>query len=304
MSTTILNTACGTRFSHEAAISVKAKSNFGFDSLNLSPNLTGLGKINLSLSEVSPDQLSNLVVSSDYSVSGYTLDNVTTLGVQFFETLDPFILIGELFLLLFILSLGSKLISSLSWTQGYSDIVSLCQLRSISIIEIFTLTTFSIGFIVFDAFVTLSEDDLLEGISYLFISIIGLAVALLFLAIDLQYYYLVSAISGGELSLRIIYNDILNNGLCLLRIVFCWVRYLFYDLQSELVDLSFHYTELAENDSIAWIGFSAYLDMISMVFQLLIGAFKLMLALFLFWLILDLFLLRTAARSELQTKSH
>jgi hypothetical protein len=39
-----------------------------------------------------------------------------------------------------------------------------------------------------------------------------------------------------------------------------------------------------------------------MVFQLLIGAFKLALALFLFWLILDLFLLRTAARSELKLK--
>jgi hypothetical protein len=60
------------------------------------------------------------------------------------------------------------------------------------------------------------------------------------------------------------------------------VRYLFYDLQSELVDLSFHYTELSENDSIAWVGFSAYLDTVSMVFQLLIGAFKLALALFLF----------------------
>jgi len=39
-------------------------------------------------------------------------------------------------------------------------------------------------------------------------------------------------------------------------------------------------------------------DAISMLIQLLIGGFKLALALFLFWLILDLFLLRTVARTE------
>ncbi len=42
-----------------------------------------------------------------------------------------------------------------------------------------------------------------------------------------------------------------------------------------------------------------FLDLVSIIFQVLIGAFKLFLALFLFWLILDLFLLRTTAHSEL-----
>ena len=41
-----------------------------------------------------------------------------------------------------------------------------------------------------------------------------------------------------------------------------------------------------------------FLDLVSILFQILIGAFKLMLALFLFWLILDLFLLRTVAHTE------
>jgi membrane protein implicated in regulation of membrane protease activity len=39
-------------------------------------------------------------------------------------------------------------------------------------------------------------------------------------------------------------------------------------------------------------------DAVAMLIQLLIGGFKLALALFLFWLILDLFLLRTVARTE------
>jgi len=96
------------------------------------------------------------------------------------------------------------------------------------------------------------------------------------------------------------------------------VRYLFYDLQSELVDLSFHYTELVEEGVVGlgstivggglgwsgWVGLTGfflvgYLDGIALLVQLLVGAFKLALALFLFWLILDLFLLRTLARSEL-----
>ncbi len=301
MSMVLLNPACGTRLVNEAAVSVQVKPNLGLDFLNLDAGLNGFSHSGLNFADSVASHIPNFVVSSNYAVGGYSIDSVTLAGVKLLESLDPFLLIGELFLVLFLLSLGSKVASYMGLTQGYGDIVSLCQVRSISLAEIFTLTTLSLGFILFDAFVTLSEDDVLEGISYVFLSIIGFAVALLFLAIDLQYYYLVSAISGGELTLRIIYNDILNNGLCLLRIFFCWVRYLFYDLQSELVDMAFHYTELAESEPVNWIGFSSYLDVISMVFQLLLGAFKLALALFLFWLILDLFLLRTAARSELRT---
>ena len=69
-----------------------------------------------------------------------------------------------------------------------------------------------------------------------------------------------------------------------------------------MIDLAFHYTEFAENDSLLWVGYGAYFDIVAMVVQLLIGLFKLALALFLFWLILDLFLLRTAARVELVWK--
>jgi len=125
-------------------------------------------------------------------------------------------------------------------------VVTLCQQRSISVVEVFCVLTFMVGFIVFDVFVTLAEDDVLEAISYVFAGIICLAVILLALAVDLQYYYLISSISGGEQTLRVLYTDIVNNILCLLRIFFCWIRYLFYDLQAELVDFSFHYTELAE----------------------------------------------------------
>jgi len=87
--------------------------------------------------------------------------------------------------------------------------------------ETFSLVTFMVSFILFDAFVTLAEDDVLEAVSYAFAGVICLAVILLALAVDLQYYYLISSISGGEQTLRLIYTDVVNNTLCLLRIFFC-----------------------------------------------------------------------------------
>ena len=242
-------------------------------------------------------------------------------AVGLLESLDPFLVVGELALAAVLLGGGLALVGQAGGNApGYADIVSFCQVRSISLAETFALLTFALGFILFDAFVTLAEDDVLEGVSYAFVGVIGLAVALLALAVDLQYYYMISSISGGELTLRVLYADLVNNALCLLRIFFCWVRYLFYDLQAELVDLSFHYTELAEEGvlgatagvatsvggALGWGGLAAltggllttYLDGVALLLQLLIGAFKLALALFLFWLILDLFLLRTLARAE------
>jgi hypothetical protein len=148
-------------------------------------------------------------------------------------------------------SLGVALVASLGPARlrgqvGYDDLVSLCQQRGVSAAEVLSLTTAALGLCLFDAFVTLAEDDALEAVSYVFGCVIALATLLLLLAVDVQYYYMVSAVSGGEATLRLIYADIVNNGLCLLRVFFCWVRYLFYDLQSELVDFAFHYTELAE----------------------------------------------------------
>jgi len=104
---------------------------------------------------------------------------------------------------------------------GYDDVVTFCQVRGVSITEVFGLVTFALGFILFDMFVSLAEDDSLEALSYVFASVIVCAVALLFLAADVQFYFLISSISGGELTLRILYTDVVNNGLCLLRVFFC-----------------------------------------------------------------------------------
>lgn len=206
--------------------------------------------------------------------------------------------------------------------RSYADLVTWCQYRSISLAETFGLVSLFLGFIVFDAFVTLSEDDVFEGAGWIFSAIILSAVVFLFVGVDVQFVYLVCSISGAEPALRVIYNDFVNNVLCLLRVFLCWLRYVFYDLQAEFLDLSFHFTELGGADaqlvtltsaifSGNSVGVSTTTTLVALytlaffllesafvVFQLLLGGVKLGLALFLFWLILDLFLLRLLARTE------
>jgi hypothetical protein len=168
-------------------------------------------------------------------------------GVRVLESVDVFLLIGELALAVVVLGGGLTALGGVGRLGGgYADIVSFCQLRSISMAEVFSLVTVVVGFVLFDVFITLGEDDALEAVSYVFLGVLALALGLLALGVDVQYYFLIASTSGGEWSLRLLYADVVNNGLCLLRIGFCWVRYLFYDFQAEAVDFVFHYTETLE----------------------------------------------------------
>lgn len=105
--------------------------------------------------------------------------------------------------------------------RSYADLVTWCQYRSISLAETFGLVSLFLGFIVFDTFVTLSEDDVFEGAGWIFSAIILSAVIFLLVGVDVQFVYLVCSISGAEPALRVIYNDFVNNVLCLLRVFLC-----------------------------------------------------------------------------------
>ena len=101
-------------------------------------------------------------------------------------------------------------------------------------------------------------------------------------------------------------SDVINVALCLLRVVFCWVRYIFYDLQVELVDLSLHYTD--EVGALEFGGWGLWPPLALLVavqwdatlvaVQVLLSFFKLVIASFLLWLIVDLFVLRPMAWAE------
>lgn len=102
---------------------------------------------------------------------------------------------------------------------------------------------FFLGFLIFDLFISAVDEDVTDVFSYFMFVFVVLLFFFLILGTDVQYYYMISSISNGDLTLRVIVFDVINNFLCILRIFFCWVRYLFYDLQVELVDFSFHYTD-------------------------------------------------------------
>lgn len=256
------------------------------------------------------------------ALQAYTQATAPLLGV--WESLDPLLLLFELALLVLVISWVVSFTSlGFLLQRGYGDLVTFCQHRSISLVETFGLLSLFLGFILFDAFVTLAEDDTLEAAGWVFAAVIASAVTFLALAVDVQFYYLVCSVSGAEPALRLLYADFVNNVLCLLRVFLCWLRYVFYDLQAELLDLSFHFTELGGVDAtlggVLGLGYlggevgspalgallgllctlaTLLLEAAFVIAQLLLGGVKLGLALFLFWLILDLFLLRVAVRTE------
>ena len=106
------------------------------------------------------------------------------------------------------------------------------------------------------------------------------------------------------------------------------MRYIFYDLQVELVDFAFHYTDGVNDAALlgaqsglhasawagqvapdqasassalrspAWALLACLADVAAVLVQALVGFVKLFIASFLLWLIVDLFVLKALALSE------
>jgi len=241
---------------------------------------------------------------------------------------DPALIALEVFLVFFV---GAPLASSLSKraTQGsgaYQDFVAACKSTGLSLTEVAVAVTLVAGLLLFDIFVSLSEDDPTDTLGYGILILVIATFALWGLSVDVQAYYTLCCVGSGDLTTRVVLTDVLNNFLCVLRIFFCWVRYLFYDFQVEAVDLAFHYTDVANDLSpltlleggawfapepseggarpvwaataAVWVLLAPAMDVASTLLQLLLGLFKFAIALFLLWLLVDLFVLRPLALSE------
>jgi hypothetical protein len=241
---------------------------------------------------------------------------------------DPALLILEAFLVFFV---GAPIAQSLSKraTQGsgaYQDFVAACKSSGLSLTEIGVAITLAAGLLLFDVFVSLSEDDPTDTLGYGVLLLVIATFALWGLSVDIQAYYTLCCVGSGDLTTRLILTDVLNNFLCVLRIFFCWVRYLFYDFQVEAVDMAFHYTDVANDlspltlleggawfapepsegglrpvwavSSGIWVLIAPMMDVATTLLQLLLGVFKFAIALFLLWLLVDLFVLRPLALSE------
>lgn len=238
------------------------------------------------------------------------VSQVTPTFFSLLLAIDPVLLALEVFFVaVFCLSLNKLAFFQSGRQLFYDDLVTLCKYNNLSLTEIAVTATLSVGFIFFDIFVSFGEEDVVDSLNYLILLFVILTFVFLILAVDVQYFFMVSN-AGGDLTLRVIAFDLVNNVLCALRVFFCWVRYIFYDLQVELVDLSFHYTDsvndaalmlwfdvqaqatsatpalnqsslLAAAAAVFWALAAVFLDVALYIFQALAGLFKLVIASFL-----------------------
>lgn len=278
-----------------------------------------------------------LLVKNYYILSAVSGSSLTTVTLQikwFFELIysfDVLLICVELLTLIFLLNLTLPITKSFksSIRIFYDDIVTFCQMGNLSVTEIGVFFSFCLGFILFDVFMCSVDEDVTDVFSYFMLVFVFLLFFFLILGIDIQYFYMVSNISGGDLTTRVVVFDVINNFLCVLRIFFCWVRYIFYDLQVELVDFSFHYTDSINDLNLFiffdnfqtnwnnnthsninqysllsslrvsfWLLIFYFLDISFIIFQILLSFVKLFIAFFLLWLIVDLFVLKAFALSE------
>lgn len=252
--------------------------------------------------------------------------NVTPTWFVLIQSVDPILLILELFLVAVVCFGLDRWVVANNKQLFYDDIVTLCKYNNISLTEVATTLTLIVGFIFFDIFVSFAEDDVVDALNYLILIFIILTFVFLLIAVDVQYFFMISN-AGGDVTFRVVCFDLINNLLCALRVFFCWIRYIFYDLQVELVDMTFQYTDsvnelsllswfdnFASNSSsnfnknygslwssfslLAWLIVATFVDIALYIVQALIGLFKLVIASFLLWLIVDLFLLRGFALEE------
>lgn len=236
------------------------------------------------------------------SVGSWSVRDGELLGLL--ASLDPLLVVGELLLVVMLCHVSSALLPMLGHT--YSMIVGACAANGISAYEVGGILTSLVGLVLFDLFITATEEDLADMASALILCFVGWSLALVTLGLGVSFYYSLSPVSGGSVGLRVVLTDVTSVALCLLRVVFCWVRYIFYDLQVELVDLSLHYTDEVGAPSFGGWGLHAPLallvgvqwDLTLVIVQVLLSVFKLAIASFLLWLIVDLFVLRPMAWSE------
>lgn len=158
------------------------------------------------------------------SVPAQKYSSATALTSTWFDYLtsaDPLILALELFMVAILcLGLGKWTSSRAGRSIFYDDVVTLCKYNNISLTELATTTTLVVGFVFFDIFVSFNEDDVIDAFNYLILLFVILTFVFMLIAVDIQYFFMVSN-AGGDLTFRIVCFDLVNNVLCALRVFFC-----------------------------------------------------------------------------------
>ena len=259
------------------------------------------------------------------------LFNVITTSVNLFSDLmfyiDFSIIILEILIILFLfLLLFNKVSNFFITTKFYDNILNFFKYNNLSFLEISVTGTLFLSFYIFDIFLSFSEDDFSDTFFYLILIFILLMFFFLSIAMDIQYFYSMSNTSNGDVTLRLLFFDILNNFLGILRIFLCWTRYIFYDIQVETIDFSFHYIDYnnevflnfllkdtgedvvnIKNIEVTFITMLKslffyilffFFDITMIIIQIILSVFKLLIAFYLLWLIVDLFILKVLCLKE------
>lgn len=238
-----------------------------------------------------------VLTTPHYSVNSASLWSFVMKFDIFFVGLEIALLIG---LLLFLTLKGFFKVNSINFTYQIS--VS----NALSYYELIGFTTSACLLLIFDIIAATFDEDIADMafclvFFFVFTTVIGFMYGVGFV----KAYASLSPVSNGESSKRLYLSDIINVFLCLLRVFLCWTRYIFYDLQVEHVDMALNYTDevgIVYNNETMGLFFYFHLflfcllDLFFFGIQVGLCLFKFGIAVFLLWLILDLFLLRVSAR--------
>ncbi len=186
--------------------------------------------------------------------------------------------------------------------KNYFYFIGVVIYNCLSYYEILSVLSCSLLLIIYSLTNSFVEDDSYDFTLLLILSFIFLLIFLYFKINGLfKSYYLLTSNSSGERLKRLFLNDMINIFLCLLRIVLCWTRFIFYDLQVEFVDMTTNYTEevnLNIDNNFFDIIINKIFDLFLILLSLIICLVKFGISLFLLWLIVDLFILRIGSQVD------
>lgn len=196
---------------------------FGFQSsvLNL--------KTNLLLSVATNNIFAMFAQLSEYSFSNIFLTATPTffssssmLWADVISRCDPLLVVVELTILGVLVAAGMGLLSSQPTSNTfYDDIATFCKTNNLALTEIATFLSLALGFLIFDIFSCAVEEDVTDVFFFFMLVFVIALFFFLLINTDVQYFYMVSSASSGDLTVRAAVFDAINNFLCVLRIFFC-----------------------------------------------------------------------------------
>lgn len=168
-------------------------------------------------------------LAGDYAVSGIVSGPTpalfslsSTLWFDVALRCDPLLVVTEIAVLCVLAAAGATLMAATPTSATfYDDIATFCKSNNLALTEVATFLSLVLGFLIFDIFSCAVEEDVTDVFFFfMFVFVISLFLFLL-VNTDVQYFYMVSSASSGDLTSRAIIFDAVNNFLCILRIFFC-----------------------------------------------------------------------------------